>query len=97
MNNTIILKHGTKRLTDNEYKKFSKGDTIFGNDSHPDEIRCWDINQMDEAKAELAKHRCSYTHGNIWEIEEYALEYCEYDDDEFVSGSDFEFAEEVGR
>lgn len=36
MNNTIILKKGYERLTENEFKEFQKGDTIWGNDSTPE-------------------------------------------------------------
>lgn len=39
MFNTIILKKGNARLSQNEYKKFQKGDTIFGENSDPEEIK----------------------------------------------------------
>lgn len=39
MNNTIILLKGEELLTRGEYKKFNKGDTIFGNDSNPEELK----------------------------------------------------------
>lgn len=59
MNNTIILLEGKANLTRREYKKFAKGDTIWGN------------------------------------VTEYALEYCECDEDgEFIQGADFDLAEE---
>lgn len=35
MNNTIILLKGEANLTRMEYKKFAKGDTIWGNDCSP--------------------------------------------------------------
>ena len=96
MNNTIVLKKGFARLTDREYKSFSKGDTIFGNNSNPTEIKRWCMDQEDAAKAELKKYKCSYRYGYLWDIEEFALEYCECDEDgEFVQGSDYDFAEEI--
>lgn len=96
MNNTIILLKGEALLTRGEYKKFNKGDTIFGNDSNPEELKRWSIEQEQEAKEELAKYACTY-HENIetWSIEEYALEYCECDEEgEFLQGSDYDLAEE---
>lgn len=96
MNNTIILLKGEKRLSSSEYKKFTKGDTIFGDNSSPTELKRWDISQAEEAKTELAKYNCSYSEGiALYYIEEYALEYCECDEDgEFVQGSDYDLAEE---
>lgn len=99
MFNTIILLKNTARLTRREYKKFNKGDLIIGNDCFPEKLRIWSIEQKELAKAELAKHFCKYKKYNdeLIEIEEYALEYCEYDEDgEFVEGSDYDFAEERG-
>jgi hypothetical protein len=96
MFNTIILKKGYANLTSREYKRFSKGDTIFGIDSNPEELQRWSIEQEQDAKAELAKHNCTYSSGYVWDIEEYALEYCECDEDgEFVEGSDFDLAREA--
>ena len=96
MNNTIILLKGEERLTNTEYKKFAKGDTIFGDNSNPMELKRWDIEQKEEAKAELMKHKCSYSKDiELHYIEEYALEYCKCDEDgEFVEGSDYDLAEE---
>lgn len=92
-NNTIILLEGTARLTGREMKKFNKYDTILGCDSNPTELKRWSIEQIDEAKAELAKYKCEY---DLSYIAEYALEYCECDEDgEFIQGSDYDFAEEV--
>ncbi len=94
--NTIILKKGTERLTDMEYKKFEKGDTIWGADRMPEELKRWSIDDKKLAEAELAKHKCTYKKANIWDIEEYALEYCECDEDgELIQGSDFDLAEEA--
>lgn len=96
MNNTIILLKGEALLTRGEYKKFSKGDTIWGIDREPEEIKRWGIEQEQEAKEELTKYSCTYhENAETWNIEEYALEYCECDENgEFVQGSDFELAEE---
>ena len=96
MFNTIILKKGAEQLTNAEYKDFSKGDTIMGVDSNPQELGRWSIHNEDLAKIELEKHESFYINtGNFWSIEEYALEYCECDDDgEFVEGSEYEFAKE---
>nr|DAR30122.1 MAG TPA: hypothetical protein [Caudoviricetes sp.] len=96
MNNTIILLKGKLAYSVSEYKEFSKGDTIWGDTSNPEELRRWDIRQIEEAKAELAKYNCSYTRATaLYWVEEYALEYCECDEDgEFVQGSDFDLAKE---
>lgn len=95
MYNTIILKVGEAKLTKTEFDKFSEGDTIFGADSNPTELRRWKATEENEARAELAKHYCEYNKGiELYYITEYALEYCEYDEDgEFVQGSDFDLAE----
>lgn len=99
MFNTIILEKGEAVLTRQEYKKFSEGDTIVGENSFPQEIKRWDISQKAEAEKALSELRCDYDRHNDgsrpYKITEYALDYCEYDDDgEFVSGSDYDFAEE---
>lgn len=96
MFNTIILKKGYACLTDQEYKSFTKGDTICGADREPVELMRWSIEDIEEAKKVLAEHRCRYTHWNVWDIEEYGLEYCRCDEDgTFIEGSDFDFAEEA--
>ena len=96
LGNTIILKKGDLRLTKDEYKKFKKGDSIWGIAQCPEELKRWSADQKDEAKAELAKYKCSYKEDYpLHNIEEYALEYCECDEDgEFVKGSDYELAKE---
>lgn len=98
MNNAIILQRGEASLTNGEYKKFDKGDTIWGVDSEPVELKRWNVEQEAEAKAELAKYKCTYSNssgGNVWDIEEYALEYCECDEHgEFLQGSDYNLAED---
>lgn len=94
--NTIILEKGEERLTSNEYKKFEKGDTIWGNDNAPKEIKRWSINQKEEAIKELEKYNCSYKKYNqSIIIEEYALNYCNCDENgEMWEGSDYDLAEE---
>lgn len=94
--NRIRLLKGTERLTASEMKKFTKLDTILGCDSCPETIKEWNIDQMEEAKAELAKHKSSYERCNeLYYIEEYALEVFEADEDgELIEGSDYYHAEE---
>lgn len=96
MFNTIILKKGEARLTRGEFKNFEKGDTIFGCDSEPEELKRWGIDQKEEALKEFEKYTCSYRRPlELYNIEEYALEYCECDEDgEFISGSNYDLAEE---
>jgi hypothetical protein len=97
MNNTIILKHCEIRLTREEFKGFKKGNTICGEDEYPvEELKRWSIEDQQEAIEELSKYRCKYTEdGSLYNIEEYALEYCECDEDgEFIQGSDYDLAPE---
>lgn len=95
MNNTIILKKGEGRYTRNEWKNFEKGNTIWGCDEEPEELKRWSIDQKEEAQTELAKHKCRYFKDTeLYYVEEYALDYCECDEDgELASGSDYDFAE----
>lgn len=63
------------------------GDTIWGIDNCSYEIKRWSIDQIEEAKEELAKYRCSYRvmnsfAGKTIDAEEYALEYGTYDEDD---------------
>lgn len=98
MFNTIILKRGYGIYTESEYKRFNKGDEIWGNDNNPEVLKKWNIDQRKDAIQELEKYRCTYKggYGSGWEVEEYALEFCECDEDgEFVSGSDFDLAKEA--
>lgn len=89
--NTLRLLRGKAFYTDKEYKKFQKGDTIFGIDSNPAELGRWDISQKENAFEELMKHKCLYlTGGNNNMAEEYALEIFKSDEDgDWISGSDF--------
>lgn len=92
--NTIILRHGTGEVA-------AKGDSIWGIDNEAKEIKRWNINQEEEAIAELAKHQCRYweettfSGGKVLQADEWALEYCECDEDgDFIQGSNFTLAEE---
>lgn len=96
MRKKIRLLKGSKRLTMSELKDFKRGDTIYGLDSNPEELDHWDIEDKANALEELKKYKCSYVNSyNLHDIEEYALEYFVVDEDgKFLSGSDFELAEE---
>lgn len=103
--NTIVLLKGTQKLTNEQYKEFQKGDTIWGESQEPEELKRWNLLGLNEeqreevkkmADAEMAKHRCIYSTGNCVDITEYALMYCECDEDgEFLQGSDYDIAGEV--
>lgn len=97
MNNTILLIKTNHRLTIQEWKKYKKGDAIWGYNSNPEILARWSINDIDTAKRELNKYRCHYDQDiELYNITEYALEYCEYNDSgEFISGSDYDLAEEI--
>lgn len=93
--NTIRLLHGECRATNEEMKKFQKGDTIWGNDTSPEELKRWKFEEKEEAKKELSALRCRYARYNehLTDVEEYALEFFQADESgEFVEGSDFELA-----
>lgn len=95
MLNMIRLLHGECRATNEELKKFQKGGTIWGNDTDPEELKRWSMEQKEEAKKELSALRCRYARYNehLTDVEEYALEYFKADESgEFVEGSDFELA-----
>lgn len=94
MKNTIIMRHGVEMLTKKEFRKFTKGDTIKGENSYPEEEGRWSIEDKEEAKAWLSAHECTYRESvELVYIEEYALEYCTCDEDgEFVDGSDYDMA-----
>lgn len=98
MFNTIILLHGNASLTHGEYRKFQKGDTVFGENCKPSELKRFDINDEEKAREELSKYRCTYKCDNVCDIDEYALEYCECDEDgDFIQGSDFYLADEENK
>lgn len=96
MVNTIILLKGEIRLTSKQFLIFEKGSTIFGNDSAPEELSRWVMEDKEEALRVLAEYKCTYKKwSELVCCEEYALMYCETDEEgEFVSGSDFDLAEE---
>ena len=98
--NTVSLIYDEASLTYGEWKRFTPGDLLYRVDRSPQELKRWsftpDTEQtvMAEAKAELAKHVCSYSaEGNTFHVEEYGLEVFHADEDgEFLFGSDFYFA-----
>ena len=47
MLNMIRLLKGECRATNEEMKKFQKGETIWGNDTNPEELKRWTIEKMD--------------------------------------------------
>lgn len=96
MNNTIRLLKGEAELTKREFETFTKGDTIWGADREPEELKRWSIEQAEEARAELAKYKSIYQKNTEdYSIKEYALEYFETDEQgEFVNGSEYDLAEE---
>ena len=104
-NNTVRLIRGEGRFTKDEWKKFKKGELVVGFEGceyAPEELGRWSIDQADEARAALAKVRCYYSApesgGWLGYAEEYALEWFAADEDgEFVSGSDYDLAEEEER
>ena len=95
MFNTIVLKKGEGNLTKSEYKNFNRGDMIFNINSEPEEVKRWNFTNKDEARRELARYSCEYIeYADCWSIKEYALEYCECDENgEFIQGSDYDLAD----
>lgn len=96
MFNTIQLLCGEATLTKSEYAKFSKGDTILGDWSAPEVLDTFSFDDKQKALDALAQYKCKYSEGtDLCRITEYALEYFVADEDgEFVSGSDFQIADE---
>ena len=91
---TFILWHGEEVLTKQEWKNFQQGDTMFGNNSAPEELKRWPAEKKQDAYSELNKHKCTYKkHGRrdnkLYSIEEYALEdaFCDEDGDFLFSVS----------
>lgn len=93
--NTIILLKGTLKTSPSYYKDFEHGDTIYGLNSEPEELARFSIDEKDKALKELSKHKCTYIKGaEIVYIEEYALQYCNCDEDgDLIDGSDYDLAE----
>jgi hypothetical protein len=54
MLNMVRLLKGEYKATNEEMKKFQKGDTIWGNDENQEELKRWKIEEKEEAKKELA-------------------------------------------
>lgn len=78
-----------------QFKNYFEGDCIYGPNTDPEELKRWTYDQLNEAKAELSKYKCTYhEHPDCVDVEEYALEYCDTNTDgEFVNGSDYDLAE----
>lgn len=91
--NTIKLLKGYMMFQNR--KNVHTGCTIFEVGCNPGEIKRWTIDQIEEAKEELKKYNCEYAERReIIEVTEYALEYCQCDEDgDFVMGSDYDFAD----
>ncbi len=65
-----------------QFNNFTEGDCICGENASPEELKRWTGDQYDLAKAELAKYSCSYRKsGGYMFADEYALEYCNMDED----------------
>lgn len=96
MYNTIILYEGRRTLTGSERSQLAEGCAIYAVDTEPKELKRWPIEKEEEAKAELAKYKCSYDRRHDYiDIVEYALNYCELDEDGYlIGGGDYYFAEE---
>ena len=97
MYNTIILLKGERQYQCKTFEEnFTKWDTIFGDDCEPIELARWDIEDKEEAEAALARYKSEYDYGGlqrIYYVTEYALEYCDCDEDgDFISGSDYDLA-----
>ncbi len=95
--NTIQLVKGEECLTREEFEILGEGDSIYGNWSSPKRLAVFSGKDQEAARKELSKYNCHYTFrsmdGLVY-VEEYALEYCNLDEDgEFVDGSDYDLAE----
>lgn len=93
-NNTIILMHGFGEVDEH-------GDAIMGIDNNAKEVMRWAIEDEAAAKAELAKHLCKYNEvktfygKTVIQADEWALLYCECDEDgDYIGGGDYWMAEE---
>lgn len=93
MNKKIRLITNSLTLTNKEYEKFEKGDTLWGNDENPQTIKKYDISEKETAEKELKTYKNTYEKiDNHYNITEYALEYYTEDEDgNFYEGSDFSF------
>lgn len=91
--NTITLIHAFSNYSANDVRRgrVSLVDCLCD----PTEVKRWSITDEDAARAELAKHKSSFSHknGTVW-VDAWALEFFEADEDgEFLEGSDMVFAE----
>lgn len=50
MLNMVRLLKGECRANNEELKKFQKGDTIWGNDENPEELKRWKIEEKEEGR-----------------------------------------------
>lgn len=99
--NKIALKEYSVEIKTSEYDKLDKSEiiNIALDDVEPEEIKTWDIEDKEEAIAELAKYKCKSKRydGNVFPyylVTVYALEYYTANEDgEFISGSDMDTAE----
>lgn len=75
--------------------KFFKGCSIFGDWTDPKTIQEWPIEEVEAAKAELKKYKCSYRMRRKYiDVTEYGLEYYDVDEDgDFLIGSDYDLAD----
>lgn len=95
--NTIRLLRGSRYATRRELAKMTQYDTIWGDSNDPEVVETWPIDQIAEARAELARHCCGYSRlydrSNAVDISEWCIEVCECDEDGgvIISG-DFEVA-----
>jgi len=94
--NTIMLICGSRNFPRKDWMtKTFPGCATFGDNAEPEELMRWSISQEAEARTELAKRNCVYrVSGGFVFAEEFALEWCECDEDgDFVCGSDYALAE----
>lgn len=97
--NTILLLKGERQYSIGDFKKFTAGDTIFGDCSDPIELKRWTAEGKTEAEELLNNnYKCKYDYGDLqemWYVTEYALEYAEYDEDgDFMDSFGFNLAPE---
>lgn len=95
---TIILIHGSSQCKARDWrKKIFPGEAVFGIDNNSQYIKKWPAEEEASAYKELSSKKCEYyrTGDTIW-LDEWALMWCECDEDgEFISGADYELAEEL--
>lgn len=93
--NKIELVKAESSYTRANFKNYSKGDLILGDDTMYEGILKWDISQKEEAEKALAEVRCRIVEGpELYYITEYALQYFEEDEDSnFIQGCDYDFAD----